>query len=85
MGWDKDSLTEQHTKQTVTTILVSTRQYTEQLSNCLMPSVLPNSNYHPPGQLPHSEPSIMAEGIEHPVFFGHIGSATPSVSPPVFL
>jgi len=49
VGWDKDSLTQQQRKQTITTVVLikiihKAREYTEQFSHCPMPSMLLNNN-----------------------------------------
>jgi len=47
-----------------------------------MPRVFLNYDCLPTAQLPHPEPSMMAQGIKYPVLFGQFGSACLAVSPP---
>jgi len=79
VGRDKDRLTEQQRKKTVTTILLrrihKTREYTEQLSHRPMPSALPSCGYPPPRQLPAPN---QGDGTwcRIPRLSGHFGSAS---------
>jgi len=74
MGRDKDSLTEQQRKWTVTTIILIRRIYN--FSHHPMPRALMSSDSLPPGQLPHSKPSMMWQGIKYmfiwPVWVSHL-------------
>ena len=74
VGGNKDSLTEQQTKQTLTTITLIRRIYktnpkcTEQLSPSEDPCA-PDLRLTSASQLPHSELSMTTHGIEYPIFW----------------
>jgi len=79
VGWDKGSLTEQQSKQTVTNNntdkknIQNKQQNTQSSSHHLMPRTLLSCDSLCPGQLLHAEPSMMARGIEHPICFATLG------------
>ena len=77
MGRDKDSLTEQQMKQTVTTAILTRRIYktnSEVRRATLTAHVLPSLNSLPPSQFPPPAPSMTAHDIKYPALFGQFGS-----------
>jgi len=87
VGRDKGSLTEQQTKQTVTTILIrriyKTVKWTEQLSP---PSAPRTPKLQPTSLRTAPPPSIKHDSAWYRTlcFFGQVGSARPAVYPPGF-
>jgi len=69
VGRDKGSLTEQQTKQTVTTTILIRKIYkinsenAQSNSHRLVPSALLSHDSLPSSQLPHPEPNTMTHGI----------------------
>ena len=73
VGQGKDSITEQQRKQTATTIILIKRIYKKKETHraTLSPpdaQWLPSRDSPPHSQLRHSAPSMMAHGIEYPIW-----------------